>query len=153
LKESKRPHPAFLLGQLLVVVGGMALVSHATNQIARDYLAIPLGVLGGLVLGRSIWELRTHWSSRRVEVAAVLYLVAFSIVSLSLDWFDARGVIPSGILVTISLLRPLASPETAGATAHRSGTVLANAAVAFLLIMAVALLWMEFGTSGDELLR
>jgi uncharacterized membrane protein (DUF441 family) len=88
-----------------------------------------------------------------VEVAAVLYLVAFSIVSLSLDWFDARGVIPSGILVTISLLRPLASPETAGATAHRSGTVLANAAVAFLLIMAVALLWMEFGTSGDELLR
>jgi CDP-diglyceride synthetase len=62
-----RTQPGFILGLVVVVVGGLALVSHMTNQVARDYLTIPLGIFGGLTFGAIIWRMRSKWSSRRVE--------------------------------------------------------------------------------------
>lgn len=138
---------------LVVVVGGLALVSHMTNQVERDYLAVPLGVVGGLALGSLIRKLRSHWSSRRVELASLIYIVAFISVSLTLDWFDPRGVIPAGILLAVALLRAIPSSEGPSVVRGDSDPISANTAVVFLVVAAIALVWMQYGaSSGDELL-
>jgi len=136
-----RTQPGFILGLVVVVVGGLALVSHMTNQVARDYLAIPLGVLGGLVIGAIIWRMRSRWSSRRVELAAATYIVAFVLVSFNLDWFDPRGVVPAAVLLTIALLRrttkqPDRPPE--------ADPISANAAVVFLVMASIVLVFLGF---------
>jgi NhaP-type Na+/H+ or K+/H+ antiporter len=136
-----RTQPGFILGLVVVVVGGLALVSHLTNQVARDYLAIPLGVFGGLALGAIIWRMRSKWSSRRVEVAAAIYTVAFVLVSFNLDWFDPRGVVPAAVLLTIALLRrttkdPDRPPE--------ADPISANAAVVFLVMTSIASLFYAY---------
>jgi hypothetical protein len=148
-----RTQPAYLLALLVVVAGGIALVSHMTNQLERDYLTVPLGLLGGLVLGSIIRKVRSHCSSRRLELASVFYIVAFISVSLTMDWFDPRGVIPCGILLMLALLRPFPPFEGTKVVRSDSDPISVNAAVAFLVGAAIALVWMQYGgSSGDELL-
>ncbi|HEY6628424.1 MAG TPA: hypothetical protein VI193_05550 [Acidimicrobiia bacterium] len=142
-----RTQPGFILGLVVVVVGGLALVSHMTNQVARDYLAFPLGVFGGLTLGAIIWRMRSKWSSRRVEVAAAIYIVAFVTVSFSLDWFDPRGVVPSAILAMIALLRRTTNDLDRPPEAD---PISANAAVVFLMVAAIVLLLLGYAPSGGD---
>jgi hypothetical protein len=141
-----------LLGRFVVVVGGTVLVSHAANQIARDSLAIAIGVIGGLILAGVISQTRSVWPSRQVDRAAVGYLIALSLVSLSLDWFDPRGVIPAGVLETVALLRPLPSSGGQARVAGSPNRVSATLISGILVMLAGVLLWLAFGPSPDQTL-
>jgi hypothetical protein len=97
-----RRQPAYLLAFCLASVGGLMLISAATNRIARTYLAIPLAIVLGSLLASLLWWLRSRVASRGIDRVAIGYVVAF-VLSFELDWFDARGLVPAGLLVIVAM--------------------------------------------------
>jgi hypothetical protein len=98
-----RRQPAYLLAFCLASVGGLVLISAATNRIARTYLAIPLAIVLGLLLASLLWWLRPRAASRWIDRVAIGYVVAFVVLSFELDWFDARGLVPAGLLAIVAM--------------------------------------------------
>jgi hypothetical protein len=139
--RSYRMQPAYLLALCLGSVGGLVLISAATNRIARTYLAIPLAFVLGSVLAVLLWWLRSRVANRGVARVALGYVVAFVVLSFELDWFDARGLVPAGLLAVVAMTAP--SPDGSVA-ASRVDRIACRAAVVFLSIgiyLALALFY------------
>jgi hypothetical protein len=139
--RGNRSQPAYLLAFCLASVGGPVLISAATNRIARTYFAIPLAIVLGSILAALLWWLRSRVTSRGVDRVAIGYVVAFVVLSFKLDWFDARGLVPAGLLAILAMTAP--SPD--GAVSASGGDRIAGrAAIVFFSIgiyLAVALFY------------
>jgi hypothetical protein len=139
--RGNRRQPAYLLAFCLASVGGLVLISAATNRIARTYLAIPLAIVLGSVLAALLWWLRSRATSRGVDGVAIGYVVAFVVLSFELDWFDARGLVPAGLLAIVAMTAP--SPDGA-VSATGVDRIAGRAAIAFFSIgiyLAIALFY------------
>lgn len=129
--RGNRRQPAYLLAFCLASVGGLVLISAATNRIARTYLAIPLAIVLGSVLAAFLWWLRSRVTSRGVDRVAIGYVVAFVALSFELDWFDARGLVPAGLLAIVAMTAP--SPDGA-VSAAGVDRIAGRAAIVFFSI-------------------
>jgi hypothetical protein len=139
--RGNRRQPAYLLAFCLASVGGLVLISAATNRIARTYLAIPLAIVLGSVLAALLWWLRSRVNSRGVDRVAIGYVVAFVVLSFELDWFDARGLVPAGLLTIVAMTAP--SPDGA-VSATGVDRIAGRAAIVFFSIgiyLAIALFY------------
>lgn len=131
IHQNARP----VLVQGLLAVGGPIAASALIINIQREFIAYPTALVLGMALGLIVYRVRTVSHARFTDAAAVFFIVAFSLLSLELDWFDARGVITAGALLCIGFLVQPANRSSDRFAAVAASVVMASCAVVSILLL------------------